>query len=87
MPKADAGSGLHKERFPSRTHSDCSLRQPRSIMNRTYFDYPDIEHMLERFVVPLRQRHCQVVVAILRGGVFPEAICVSPRRSRCRRRC
>jgi adenine/guanine phosphoribosyltransferase-like PRPP-binding protein len=27
--------------------------------------------MLERFVLPLRERHCASVVAILRGGLFP----------------
>ena len=38
---------------------------------KTFLGYHEIENMLERFVVPLRARHCDAVVAILRGGVFP----------------
>jgi len=43
----------------------------RPIMNKTFLSYQDIENMLQRFVTPLRERKCDVVVAILRGGIFP----------------
>jgi hypoxanthine phosphoribosyltransferase len=40
-------------------------------MTKTFLSYQEIENMLERFVAPLRARQCDVVVAILRGGIFP----------------
>ncbi len=40
-------------------------------MSKLFISYQDIENMLERFVVPLRACRCDVVVAILRGGIFP----------------
>jgi hypoxanthine phosphoribosyltransferase len=40
-------------------------------MTKTFLGYQEIENMLERFVAPLRERKCDVVVAILRGGIFP----------------
>ncbi|MDB5764815.1 MAG: phosphoribosyltransferase [Herminiimonas sp.] len=49
----------------------CNRQSHQQVMNRTFFSYRDIENMLERFVAPLRERQCEVVVAILRGGLFP----------------
>ena len=40
-------------------------------MSKLFISYQDIENMLERFIVPLRACRCDVVVAILRGGIFP----------------
>lgn len=40
-------------------------------MTKTFLSYQEIENMLERFVAPLRTCKCDVVVAILRGGLFP----------------